>query len=446
MKLQNLIIIFLAVALPVILVLAVYVELQVDTAATKARYTDYLITAAHETINAYQLNTTNDKYSSNTDPKLRSITAALNIFSSNMASSFNSTGASRSTVMAYVPALLFTMYDGYYIYNPTEHSWDGDTWGSGEILSHELKPYVHYSKEYTGSGRKVIINYTLDNYIAVFDYNTSTGDYTTKAGYLEVIPDGVSFDGNDGYAYDYYYAQDEALDFTHWYNTNIASFVSRISGKDMEIKSGNLALPGEASGFNDEKYEVIQNAITANLMQVLHVYGKEMPRLTGNDWNTIMNNVCFIAFMQDIPVGTTTYNNYTIAISTRNNEKVDETAIYYVNEGAEEGIYEGSYHRLWCDKLDVNDNTKAITQVEIDNLDNQKEKDENGQPLEIKPKIPACYHCVVRASQSSLEYMQEFYKNNPSEKRKRTKLYYTALAEQKYKLVKSLDYINGVNN
>lgn len=445
MKLQNLIIIFLAVALPVILVLAIYVELQVDTATLKAQYNDYLVNAAHETIVAYQLNTLNDKYANNTDPRLRNITAALNIFASNLSASFNSTGASRSIIMTHIPALLFTMYDGYYIYNPAEYSWDkwdGDnlSWGSGNKLVHELKPYVHYAKEYNDGNKKVIINYSLDNYISVYYYNNGT--YETRAGFLEVAPDVLS--AEDIQENKYY---KEATEFTEWYNNNIADIIQKSIkaeantsedaryNRKMKIDKDNLALPEEASGFNDEKNEVIKGTITNNLKQVLHVYGKEMPELNGNDWNTIMNNICFVAFMQDIPVGTTTYNNYTIAISTENKEKADANSIFYANYNEGTGKYEGEYHRIWCDKLDIRD--QSVVGINKADLENN----------EIYNKIPACYYCAIRASDSSLEAVEEQYKKTPIgyNKEYREKLYYISLAQEKYKLSRVLDFVNGTH-
>ena len=432
MKLQNLIIIFLAVALPVILILAIYVELQVDAATLKVQYNDYLVNAAHEAIVAYQLNTVNDKYSSNTDPKLRNITGALNIFAANLSSSFNSTGASRSTVMAYVPALLFTMYDGYYIYNPVEGTWDAETgkWIKQDQIFHELKPYVHYAKEYNDGSKKVIINYSLDNYVAVYYYNNGT--YETRAGYLEVIPEGFQLEDFDGEAREYY---EKSIDFTKWYNDNISNIIEKSIIHKMKIEKNNLALPGETSGFNDEKYEVIKGTITKNLKQVLHVYGREMPVLNGSDWNTIMNNICFIAFMQDIPVGTTKYNNYAIVVSTENNEKADTNSIFYAkfNEGADE--FEGSYHRLWCDKLDIRDQSVVgINKAELENNERYN-------------KIPACYYCAIRASDSSLKAVQDFYKQNPIGYNitYRQKLYYTSLAAQKYKISRTLDFVNGTH-
>lgn len=75
----------------------------------------------------------------------------------------------------YVPALAFTLYDGYYIYSRNRKT-------AEEEYSYELKPYIYYSCEYKSGSKRAIINYTLDNYITVYYYDGSK--YSTKSGYL----------------------------------------------------------------------------------------------------------------------------------------------------------------------------------------------------------------------------------------------------------------------
>lgn len=321
MRLQNLLIIFLAIAIPVIIILSVYVGLQVDTARLRAKYNDNLINAAHETVVAFQLNTVSDKYSTVADTKIRDIEASLNVFSSSLATSFGATGASKDYAMSYVPALLFTLYDGYYIYTPTK-SWNENK------FSHELKSYVYYAKEYKNGQKVLTINYSLDNYVAVYYFDGAS--YESRAGYLEAeTPNGLI----DNDAIKYY---QEAIDFTSWFN-NVVSNVA--DAKHLKIDKNNVALPDAISSFNDEKYEVIKDTISNNLVQAMYIYGRntdykfEMPELSGTDWDTILHNVCFIAFLQGMPVGTTTYNNYTIAVSSENKETIDENAIYYIGQG-----------------------------------------------------------------------------------------------------------------
>ncbi len=430
MKLQNFIIIFLAIALPVILVLSYYVGLQVDTATLKANYNSYLSKATHETMSAFQINTTEDAFLTVADAKIRDIEASLNVFSSTLATYFEMSGASKSQIMSYVPALLFTLYDGYYIYTPTK-SWDTGS------LSHELKPYVNYAKSYSNGSRYLAINYTLDNYVAVYYYDGNS--YESKAGYLEVIPTNQDafLNGLSEEAKNYYR---EAWSYTSWFN-GVIDKIDTAETDLLKINSSNTPLPREASTFNDEKYEVIKNCITNNLIQAMHIYGKnaakefEMPKLTDSDWDIILNNVCFISFIQGIPVGTTMYNNYCIVISSENKEIVSETTTYYLNVD-ENGNPIGSYHRLWCPHLSGESKIIGASGVEFKNQESSKYK-----------SVPACYYCVVRGSSPSFDKVNDYYTKNSNpidyNLSARQKAYFSSMAMQKLNLSKLSSFISG---
>lgn len=192
MRLQNLIIIFVVIALPVIIILSVYVNYQVDTANLRASYDNKFLSATYDMLTAFQLNTTNDKYSTTSDSLVRDIEASINTFSAAFAGSLGLTGMSKSDVMTYVPALLFTMYDGYYIYAPTAKVANE----SDKITyDHTLKPYVYYTDEYKNGNKKIIINYSLDNYVAVYYYDEDNNEYQSKAGYLEAITKNLNSNG-----------------------------------------------------------------------------------------------------------------------------------------------------------------------------------------------------------------------------------------------------------
>lgn len=197
MKLQNLLIIFVIIALPVILVLSLYIGYQVDTINLKSMYDSKLLGATYDSLVAFELNTTNNKYSTVSDSLVRDIEASIKTFSNAFSTSIRKTGSSRGDVLSYVPALVYALYDGYYIYSPMTTVDDlGNT-----SFEHELKPYVYYTKEYNyGTNSKLVINYSLDNYVVVYDYDKSNNQYTSKAGYLELIASapnqkGVFYDG-----------------------------------------------------------------------------------------------------------------------------------------------------------------------------------------------------------------------------------------------------------
>lgn len=172
MKLQYIAVIFIIIIVPISLVLSEYLNVQIRTINNQTFYAKQLNDATYDTIKAFQFNTVHNRYSSVANSKLRDIKAATNTF-------FNTLGTtltrSREDLQEYVPALAFTLYDGYYIYSRNRKT-------AEEEYSYELKPYIYYSCEYKSGGKRAIINYTLDNYITVYYYDGSK--YSTKSGYL----------------------------------------------------------------------------------------------------------------------------------------------------------------------------------------------------------------------------------------------------------------------
>ena len=147
MRLQNLIIIFIVIALPVILILSVFIQYQVDTANLRAAYDSKFIGATFDMLQAYELNTTNNKYSAVSDSLVRDINASINVFSRSFSATTGVSGQSKAELMIHVPAIVFALYDGYYVYTPTKSPDTGE-------FEHALKPYVYYTKLYeTNNGQ-----------------------------------------------------------------------------------------------------------------------------------------------------------------------------------------------------------------------------------------------------------------------------------------------------
>lgn len=119
MKLQHLAVIFAVIFLPIILITSFYINQQVDTIKLQESYDDKLLDATHDAMVAFELNTANEDLSSVAD-SLRSIIEASNgVFLNTLATNLGVSNASKSLVQPYIPAILYTLYDGYYIYAPT---------------------------------------------------------------------------------------------------------------------------------------------------------------------------------------------------------------------------------------------------------------------------------------------------------------------------------------
>ena len=124
MKLQNMTVIFSIIVIPVTLILSAYIGVQIDTAQLQQMYDTKLMDATHDALAAFELNTINNKYSNNADSIRRDVQAAINTFSTSLATGMGISGANSSYIMPYMPALVFTLYDGYYIYSPNEYTYE----------------------------------------------------------------------------------------------------------------------------------------------------------------------------------------------------------------------------------------------------------------------------------------------------------------------------------
>ena len=232
MKLQSIAIVFTIIILPMVIILTYYIQMQVDTIALQASYDSKLFDATHDAMSAFEINTANEDLSAVSD-SLRSIIEATNsIFFNTLATNFGMSNASQFNLEPYVPAILYTLYDGYYIYSPTEQpiiikhgytyeargdsateiadtSYEGTDNGQpvlnsegnlqylkkdGSFTSNILDPdivyreenllksYMPYSARYVTGNIDVTINYTLDNYLNIVGNVNNV--YYTKTGYL----------------------------------------------------------------------------------------------------------------------------------------------------------------------------------------------------------------------------------------------------------------------
>lgn len=240
MKIHNLSVIFVLIAIPLILITSYYISLQVDTINMQTAYDAKLLDATKEAVDAFEINTVqwNSIYSETADSKRRDVMASINTFINSFANSTGVGGTSKEYIMAYMPAIAYTLYDGYYIYSPaneqlalkdnngvgivmTKTLWDSNkdafsgytynTTNEGKLMyqvaegkasngtyndipftlnqedaateyNHILKPFAMYSEK-IGDW---VINYTLDNYITIYGSITEAGttEYIYKSGYL----------------------------------------------------------------------------------------------------------------------------------------------------------------------------------------------------------------------------------------------------------------------
>lgn len=188
---------------------------QIRTLNLQTSYDTKLNNATYDALKAFQLNTINSDTSDLSNSKLRDIEASVNTFFNSIASNFNMAGYNKDVLTDYVPALVYTMYDGYYIYSPYNNTLDNTnanqviadndtgaieiksdaeilsennenaTYKQGERLS-GLKPYIYYSCRYKKGQDDFVITYSLDNYITIQGNITQNGKlgWVYDAGYV----------------------------------------------------------------------------------------------------------------------------------------------------------------------------------------------------------------------------------------------------------------------
>ena len=196
MKLQNLAVMFVIIILPISVVLANYTASKVDTLRLQISYDEKLDNSTADAVKAFQINTFNGDESVLANYKIENIEAAVNAFYTSVRSNFGMSGYNNKSIEEFIPAVVFILYDGYYIYSKYTNTWDEETntitenynqsggtptYSNGQRLF-GLKPYIYYSCRYVKGTLDVVITYSLDNYITIKGIDGST--VIDQKGYL----------------------------------------------------------------------------------------------------------------------------------------------------------------------------------------------------------------------------------------------------------------------
>ena len=498
MKIQHLAVIFIIIIVPISLVLSMYINNHITTIENQTSYNTKLLNATYDATRAFQLNTFNNRYSTLNNSKIRDIEASINTFYRTLGTNMGTIGYSTVDMQEYTPAILCTLYDGYYIY--TKY-YDTEL----EEYTYGLKPFISYSCRYVKGNNDFVVNYTLDNTITIIgkvggNYETRTGHLVTDSvnpvteretlrENLIILDDSGNIitgaNGNKLISYEYviygnekiykdesngryfrystdyrknyvsdassqeinqffngagkesaikYY--DEAIDFTAWVKNNIGNITSSnavdLEGNPITFASNlgdtpifNISATNNplkaASAFNEHRMNVIRYSIESNLSAAIANYSKlspesfsfAMPKIEEDEWDKITNNVCFVTFLQGIPIGSKTYSNYCVVANNTNQETVGTDSIYIIARDSS-GMTE--YHKAGCKKLveGVKNGTYTIegayssSDFERKNLSltgadanahSQLTGTDEGESAYFFPQTyTACYDCIVNIS------------------------------------------------
>lgn len=533
MKIQSLAVLFIILILPISIVLSTYTQSRVATISLQATYDSKLNDATHDALKAYQINSFTSDTSNLTNSKIRDIKASVNTFFNSLGTNFSSLGHTKETLQNYVPALVYTMYDGYYIYSPYTNTWwstnseDGDisaemseqikdqyTYSNGGNL-YGLKPYVYYSCRYKKGNTDVIVIYSLDNYIQI--QGTIKGKTVSQYGYVlnkasSSSSDGVYYDGNNVWYNGILIESEKVLtenvyvdgqlkkdlpyiknNGTKYYydGTNVFSVLkgksliqnneelkNEISDNNnarkyyieaynfmtfieenglydiikteniVDSKTGNKYtnienpyysisesifsgdVEAEDSNFNTHRIDVIKYSIESNLSVAISNFNNysgvstdfQMPKLKDSDWDKIMDNISIISFFQGANIGGKVYNGYSIITNTQNEDVVMEDSIYIKTN-------DNVIHRITENGLTLQNGAVGIFNINL-----KERSDENGGYYLPVTGILS-YDSIVTQNNISPDYnenLNEYLKGLNDDNLK--KIYYTALARERYSL------------
>lgn len=462
MKLQHFAVIFIIIILPISFLLSGYMQLKIEEVNMQTEYNSRISDATYDGIKAFELNTNKENERMSIKEKEKEVGYAIEIFYKTLANKFSSSGYDSNSLKDYTPAILFNLYDGFFIQSKYKNVENNN-------YEYGLKPYEHYSCRYVKSDDyDFIVNYTLDNYISI--YGKVNGEFVRKSGYLidirkidedsknkidngeqissiyyddlkiekEVLTsfqikneDNVILQNENTYestsALKYYI---ESYKFTKWVIENLKdikpkdaidgntlekvnfSVNNTIENKNIfEINDNNIP-ENRDSIFYMHKEAVIRKKIEDNLITAIANYNQfsttnyefVLPNLKETDWENITSKVCMTSFVQGLSIKGKYYNNYATVVSNTNTEFIDKDDLVFLAN-------DGNYHNLNCKELikqTVNNNNFVITAYSKRNLTRQKIKiEENGTTYYYYPHIVNntkknylnCYKCIANLSE-----------------------------------------------
>ena len=458
MKLQNLIIIFIIIILPIVAVMSAYINYDIRTIEMQSMYNSGIVSAMHDTIYAFETDTQDNGLSKDPEQKKSVLKSCAKVFQNSFSNTCNIEFYGNEILEKYIPAMMFGMYDGFYLYAP---------YNTVNGYKHELRNYVYYTEVIPGTD--ITIRYSLDNYMVVS--GTFGGDYITKAGYWIALNNNGKYKNREyiidnGEHMPLYKTYDihthrivevsgevsgdakiyleEAEQFSNWFNDNVKN-----AGTQVYLKN-TIDPEDENSPFVEHKRHVMQDKIQSVLNTSITSYAKnsginyKMPKLLEEDWQKIYSDISFVTFVQGMNLGFKKYNGYCVMNSSNHNEYVNPEKMYFIYED-DNGDTE--YHSIKCDKIKnrltngykIGDFRKTNIDI-IDETDASKTK----RGYFFKFDATACYGCINGNNNlpkiDNNKNIYSYVTNTNSFRVKKS--YFTSLARERHEMQKVYDRLN----
>ncbi|MEF2964206.1 hypothetical protein V3851_00060 [Paenibacillus sp. M1] len=267
MKITNLAILFVCIFFPFMLVLDMRTNDQETVLQLEDQYSAALRTAiqdAGKVLNINELQEYEAAYESEKYFKVNK-ELALDTFFRTLYLNFGVANdpIGQGTLASYIPVIGVTDYDGYYLYAMTEYV-DATGQKIAKKMWRPKKPYAY------SDNRGNAINFTLDSY--VYAYDAVRGEWVK--GYRE----------------------------------------------DLEGET-SIPLLNDSANFDTVRRSTIVRNLQEDFAYFINAYNEystrygisytfKLPEISQEEWTNTVSDIGFMAFIQGMPVGDQTYNNY----------------------------------------------------------------------------------------------------------------------------------------
>lgn len=197
-------------------------------------------------------------------------------------------------------------------------------------------------------------------------------------------------------------------------------------------------IESKESNFNIHRMDVIKNSIERNLAIVINNFNTfsnattdfKMPKLKESDWDTIMENISVISFMQGVNIGGKVYSGYSIISNNKNEDIVMPDSIYIKTRDGE--IHRITEAGLADGTIDISGAT-GVFNVNLERRTGTSNSNTTNYYFPIEGIFS--YESIVTQNGISEDYhgdLNEYIQNHVSPELQR--IYYTALARERYGL------------
>jgi hypothetical protein len=369
MKLTDLSLIYIAVLLPIIIVVYVNVSFTIKAQEQEIYYQNLIDSAVYDATNQMKEieneDTSIDYGYSGVDNSKVSVNAQIGVdtFLDNLYNNFNVKGndSAERLLQLYVPAISLIDYDGIIVSSVETYTSNGTT-----ITEHRLKPKSYYTYTYTivkdkssSSGYKIVDGYSNDsNAVSWHLVEFTMDDYITHRGSYKDAGQIKDYDVKSFYITDEQIASGSDSNKKNNADLGDDDILQDVEQKLQEIRKDIIV----NKVVKELTYAVNKNNSYARNAGITYTFS--FPTTSTEDMYATINNIGFLAFVQGINVGnkylnTKAYSVTSLELSTRYYFSV------YCNGSASKYEY-NLYHRdINCPEyiasfVDKTDSTKAL--------------------------------------------------------------------------------------